>query len=128
MLEIGLQGLAFALTLITIAALKKGGKSFPSPLAFAVGIVLAYVYARAGQPWSILSVKAHDMTGRIGDHFGAVPAAVALGLAGWWHYTRPGAKGSVLQGFLMTSAALAANGLLTQVTSMIGSLVQVVAG
>ncbi|MEV5079393.1 hypothetical protein AB0K74_11365 [Streptomyces sp. NPDC056159] len=128
MLEIGLQGLALALTLVTIAALKKGGKSFPTPLAFVIGIVLAYAYAHAGQPWSILSVKAHDMTARFGDHFGAAPAAVALGIAGWWHYTRPGAKGSVLQGFLMTTAALAAHGLLTQATAMIGSLVQVVAG
>ncbi|NUR04235.1 MAG: hypothetical protein HOY79_49365 [Streptomyces sp.] len=128
MLAIGLQGLALVLTLITIAALKKGGKSFPPALALAVGVVLAYTYAHVGQPWSILSVKAHDMTARFGDHFGAAPAAVALGLAGWWHYTRPGAKGSVVQGFLMTNAALAATGLLTQVTAMVGSLVQVVAG
>ncbi|MFB7461272.1 hypothetical protein [Streptomyces sp. NPDC056188] len=128
MLEIGLQGLAFTLTLITIAALKKGGKSFPTPLAFAIGIVLAYAYAHAGQPWSILSAKAHDLNGRIGDNFDAVPAAVALGLAGFWHYSRPGPKGSVLQGFLMMTAALEAKGFLTQVTAMAGSLIQVVAG
>ncbi|MFB6955477.1 hypothetical protein ACFCYB_00215 [Streptomyces sp. NPDC056309] len=128
MLEIGLQGLALALTLVTIAALKKGGKSFPTPLAFAVGIVLAYAYAHAGQPWSILSAKAHDMNGRIGDHFGAGAAAVALGIAGFWHYSRPGPKGSVLQGFLMMTAALEARGLLAQVTAMIGSLIQVVTG
>jgi hypothetical protein len=128
MLEIGLQGLAFTLTLITIGALKKGGKSFPTPLAFAVGIVLAYAYARAGQPWGIISGKAHDITMRMGDRFGTVPAAVALGIGGFWHYTRPGPKGSVIQGFLMTSAALAATGLITQVTAMLGSIVEVVAG
>ncbi|MFJ5151388.1 hypothetical protein ACIQCF_07330 [Streptomyces sp. NPDC088353] len=128
MLEIGLQGLALALTAVTIAALKKGGKSFPAPAAFAVGIVLAYVYARAGQPWSILSVKAHDMTARAGNQFNVVPAAVALAIGGWWHYSRPGPKGSVLQGFLMTTAAMAAPGLVSQATAMLGSLVQVVAG
>lgn len=128
MLQIGLQGLAFALTIIMLGALKRGGKSFPAPLALAVGIVLAYVYAQVGEPFSILHVKAQEMTGRIGDRFGAAPAAVALGIGGWWHYTRPGAKGSVIQGFLMTTAALAATGLVTQATAMVGSIVQVVAG
>lgn len=128
MLQIGLQGLAFTLTMIMIGALKKGGKSFPAPLAFAVGIVLAYTYAKAGQPWGIIAGKGHDITMRMGDRFGAVPAAVALGIGGFWHYTRPGPKGSVIQGFLMTSAALAASGLITQVTAMVGSLVEVVAG
>jgi hypothetical protein len=128
MLQIGLQGLAFALTVIMIAALKKGGKSFPAPLALAVGIVLAYVYAHVGDPFSLLHEKAQEMTSRIGDRFGAVPAAVALGIGGWWHYTRPGPKGSVIQGFLMMTAALGAQGLTSQVTSMVGSLVQVLAG
>lgn len=128
MLQIGLQGLAFALTVIALAALKKGGKSFPPPWALAVGIVLAYVYAQVGEPFSILHVKAQEMTGRVGDRFGAVPASVALAIGGWWHYTRPGPKGSVIQGFLMTTAALAATGTITQVTSMVGSIVQVVAG
>ncbi|MFJ8345064.1 hypothetical protein ACIQ9J_01545 [Streptomyces sp. NPDC094153] len=128
MLEIGLQGLALALTIITIAALKKGGKSIPGPAGLFIGIVLAYVYTRAGMPWSVLSVKAHAMTARFGDQFGAAPAAVALAIGGWWHYTRPGLLGSVLQGFLMMSAAMAASGLATQVTAMIGSLIQVVAG
>jgi hypothetical protein len=128
MLEIGLNGLALALTAVMIAALKRGGKQFPSALALVVGVVLAYTYAHVGQPWSILSVKAHDMTARFGDHFGAAPAAVALAIGGWWHYTRPGPKGSVIQGFLMTNAALAATGLMTQATEMVGSLVQVVAG
>lgn len=128
MLQIGLQGLAFALTVITIAALKRGGKSFPAPVALAVGIILAYVYAQVGDPFSVLHEKAQEMTTRVGDRFGTVPAAVALGIGGWWHFTRPGAKGSVIQGFLMTTAALAATGLMAQVTSMVGSIVQVVAG
>lgn len=128
MLEIGLNGLALALTAVTIAALKRGGKQFPSALALAVGVILAYTYAHVGQPWSILSVKAHDIDTRIGDRFGAGPAAVALAIAGWWHYTRPGPKGSVIQGFLMTNAALVATGLLAQFAAMVGSIVQVIAG
>lgn len=128
MLEIGLNGLALALTAVTIAALKKGGKSFPSALALAVGIILAYTYAHVGQPWSILSAKAHDIDTRIGDRFGAGSAAVALAIGGWWHFTRPGAKGSVIQGFLMTTAGLAATGLMMEATGMVGSIVEVIAG
>jgi hypothetical protein len=127
-LQIGLQGLSFALTVIVIAALKRGGKSIPAPAALAMGIILGYAYAHTGEPWSILSSKAHEMTGRVGDEFGAVPAAVALAIGGWWHYSRPGPLGSVIQGLLLMSAAMASSGLARQASDIIGSLVQVVAG
>ncbi len=128
MLEIGLPGLALALTLTLIGALKKGGKSLPTPAALAVGIVLAYTYARVGEPFSILSDKGAEATAQFGGEFGAVPAAVALGLGGLWHYLRPGPVLSTLFGFLIMTAAAAATGFMAKAESILGSLITVFAG
>lgn len=128
MLEIGLHGLAFALTLIVIAALKRGGKTLPPAAGLAAGIVLGYVYQRAGDPWSILSDKATQLNAQVGSEFDAVPAAVALAILGWWHFARPGLLGSVILGLLAVTAASAASGLLQKATSIVGSLVSVLSG
>ncbi|WP_043198660.1 hypothetical protein, partial [Streptomyces sp. NRRL WC-3725] len=104
MLEISLHGLAFALTVLVIAALKKSGKKLSSPAALAAGVALGYAYSHTGEPWSVLADKAQQMTASVGDEFGAVPAAVALAIGAWWHYTRPGPLGSVVQGLLLISA------------------------
>lgn len=129
MLEIGLHGLAFALTVAVIAGLAKGGKRIGPGSALAAGIALGYAYKRAGDPWAVLSDKAAEITGRIGDEFGAVPAATALALAAFWWYKRPGPLGSTLTGLLLISAAEAANTqLIDKGVSIIGSLVDIVAG
>lgn len=129
MLEIGLHGLAFALTVAVVAALAKGGKRIGPVGGLAAGIALGYAYKRAGDPWTILSDKAAEITGRIGDEFGAVPAAVAIALLGFWWYKRPGPLGSAVTGLLLISAAEAGGTrLLTKAVSIIGSLVEIVAG
>ncbi|MFF2650586.1 hypothetical protein [Streptomyces sp. NPDC058045] len=128
MLEIGLHALAFVLTILVIAALKKGGKSLKGTAALALGIGLGYLYAHTGQPWSILSDKASQILTNVGDEFGAGGAALALAIGGWWHYTRPGPAGSVIQGLLMMTAASTATGLMKQATDIIASIVRVIAG
>lgn len=129
MLEIGLHGLAFALTVAVIAAFTKGGKRIGPAGGLAAGIALGYAYKRAGDPWAVLSDKAAEITAKIGDEFGAVPAAVAVALAAFWWYKRPGPLGSVVSGLLLISAAEAANTrLIAKGVSIIGSLVEIVAG
>ncbi|GAA2463263.1 hypothetical protein [Streptomyces macrosporus] len=128
MLEIGLHGLAFALTVIVIAGLKKGGKTIPAPASLAAGIALGYAYQHAGDPWSIVAEKAVELNAQIGDEFGAVPAAVAVALLGWWHFARPGLLGSITLGFLALNAASAATDLWRKAVSIIGSLLTVITG
>ncbi|MEU1824247.1 hypothetical protein ABZ502_17690 [Streptomyces abikoensis] len=129
MLEIGLHGLAFALTFIVIAALKKGGKSVKSEVGLGMGIILGYAHARAGEPWSILSDKAKHLLSSIGAEVGgASAAAITVAIAGWWWYARPGAKGSVVWGYLLISAAATASGLLGKIEGIVGHVATIIAG
>ncbi|MDG9703776.1 hypothetical protein [Streptomyces sp. DH37] len=128
MLQIGMHGLALVLTVITGAALKKGGKTLPPPAGLAIGIALGIAYVKAGDPWAILSEQAGLLTGRIGDEFGTVPAAIALALLGAWHYLRPGLLVSTLMGFLAVTAASAASELWLKLVSIVDSLLTVIAG
>ena len=128
MLEIGLHGLSLLLTVVVIAAAKKGGNTIPAPGGYAAGMVLAYCYARTGDPWSILSDKAAQMTTTAGDEFGVSAAAVALTIAGLWWYTRPKLVLSIVLGLLTMTAAEASSGTWAQIASIFGSFINILAG
>ncbi|NGO68541.1 hypothetical protein [Streptomyces boncukensis] len=128
MLEIGLQGLSLVLTVVVVAAARKGGQTIPSTGGLAAGAALAYCYARTGRPWSILAEKGKDVVDNAGTQFSVVPAAVALALLGWWHYTRPRLVASTVLGFLMMTAAAASSGLWREISGIIGSFVKILAG
>ncbi|MCT2591128.1 hypothetical protein LHJ74_14625 [Streptomyces sp. N2-109] len=128
MLEIGLHGLSLLLTVLVVAAVKKGGQTIGPAAGLAAGVAMAYAYARTGRPWSILAEKAQEMTATGGAEFGVVPAAVALSLYAWWWYTRPKLLGSVVLGFLLMTAASASSGLWKEITSVVGSFITIFAG
>jgi hypothetical protein len=128
MLEIGMHGASLVLTVLLIAALKKGGQSIPAAGGLVGGAVLAYVYARAGEPWAILHAQAARLRDNLGDEVGASAAAVALAIFAWWWYAAPKARSSALLGFLLMVSAESAGGLWQRVVSIVGSLVRVVTG
>ncbi|HLL33259.1 MAG TPA: hypothetical protein VK545_05045 [Streptomyces sp.] len=128
MLQIGMHGLAFVLTIATIGAVKKGGKTLPPPAGLVIGMVLAYAYRQAGDPWAVLSDQAAEMNGRIGDEFGVLPAAISLGILAGWHFVRPGLLTSTILGFFALTAASAASELWVKAVSIFGSIITVIAG
>lgn len=128
MLEIGLHGLSLLLTVVVIAAAKRGGHTIPAHAGYAAGMVLAYSYARSGAPWSILSDKASQMATTAGDEFGVGAAAVALCLFGLWWYLRPKLIFSIVLGLLTMTAAEASTGTWQQVVAIIGSFIDILAG
>lgn len=123
-----MHGAALVLTVLLIAALKKGGKTIPAIGGLVAGALLAYFYSHSGDPWTILHNQADRIRGNLGDELGAAPAALGLAIIAWWQYAQPKVKMSTLYGFMLMVCAQAADGLWTRAVSIIGSLARVVTG
>lgn len=128
MLEIGLHGLSFLLTVVVIVSAVSGGKSISGTAGYMAGMILAYCYARTGSPWNILSDKAGQMTATAGSEFNAPMAAVALACFAIWHYRRPKVIISFVLGLLTMSAAEASSGTWAELASILGSFISILAG
>lgn len=123
-----MHGAALVLTVLLIAALKKGGKTIPAIGGLVAGALLAYFYSHAGDPWTIAHAQGAKMRDNLGDEVGAVPAALALAILAWWQFAQPKVRMSTLYGFMLMVCAQAADGLWTRAVSAIGSIVRVVTG